>query len=860
MDTIREWLRRVWYLLNRRRLDALLREEMDAHRAEMGEPARFGNTLRLREEAQDVWGWRWLDHLSRDVSYSMRALARTPFFTAVAIVTLAFGVGANLVFFQIVNGLLLQPHPVTDPETLARFNRACCGRGEASSISSALPEPMADFVARRSGVLSAVLTRRSAELVLGLDGVDRVRTAFVSANWFDELGGTAALGRVFEAGDGVGAGTTGVLSFDFWQRHLAGRPDVLGRTIHLNDRPVTVVGVAAAAFPDVGLGSPDVWLPIEGADAFFDVGNGSADSWQSLVDVYGRFAPGLGVAAVREGLRSTLADLSRERPDQVRPDEWLEPLQASLRFMDASERRQVAGIVLVASALTLLVLLVAALDLGNLMLARAVTRVRELGVRSALGASRLRVMRYLMLDGILICVAGGAAGLVLSLVVMRSLVVLAALPRSLDLMPDWRTALVCFGGIALAALVVTVPAAWRVGRRDLALAVRDGGDRATSGLDSVRLRSVLTASQLAGCAILLVFAGQLARGLDRLSAGEIGFDYENVAVLDPSLPVFGLTPAAAFGYWADVRARVTASPEVEMAALVTNAPLGQMRSTSIYVSTPHLIVATLTVEPDFFDLMRIPIVAGRGFRPDDEPGTVAIVSRKVALETYGRLDVAGDRFPRDGGDRTIVGVAGDARLFMPNATGMGEAYGLLSTSAAADAVLLVRARIEVTRLPALMRRASRDALPHVTPVVRLMRMDFAERAQPVRVASAVAASIALLALALACIGVAGIVSFVASRRVKEIGIRLALGASSLAAVRAIVGGAVVTAALGALPGLGVGWLVGHLLAGEPFYAEPMDAWPYAAAALALLLAAGSAAAWPAWRLLRADPTRALRFD
>ncbi len=858
MHTIREWLRRVWYLLNRRRFDALLREEMDAHRAEMREPARFGNTLRLREEAQDVWGWRWLDHLSRDVSYSMRALARTPFFTAVAIVTLAVGVGANLVFFQIVNALLLQPHSVPDPVTLARFNRECCGRGEASSVSSALPGPMADFVARHNGVLSAVLTRRAADLVLGLDGVDSVSAAFVSMNWFDELGGTAALGRVFDPGDDAGA--TCVLSFDFWQRQFAGRPDVVGRTLHLNDRPITVVGVAAAEFPDVGVGGPDVWLPLGGAHAFFGAGTRSADNWETLVDVYGRFAPGLTVAAVREGLRSTLADLSRVRPDQVRPDEWLEPLQASARFMDGSERRQAAGIVLVASALTVLVLLVAALNLGNLMLARAVARVRELGVRSALGASRLRVMRYLILEGAVVCVAGGVAGLVLSVVAMQLLVVLSALPRSLDLIPDWRTALVCFGGIAFTTLVVTVPAAWRVGRHDLALAVRDGGDRATSGLDSVRLRSLLVASQLAGCAILLVFAGQLARGLDRLSAREIGFDYDDVAVLDPSLPAFGLTSAAAFGYWADVRARVAASPEVEATALVRNAPLGQMRSTSTYAGTPHLTVASLTVEPSFFDLMRIPIVAGRGFMPDDAPGTVAIVSRSVALEMYGRPDVAGEVFPRDGGDRTIVGVAGDARLFMPHATGVGEAYGLLSASSAADAVLLARARIEVTRLPALMRGASRDALPNVTPVVRLMRMDFAEHAQPVRVASAVAVSTGLLALALACIGVAGIVSFVATRRVKEIGIRLALGASSLAAVRTIVGGAVTTAALGALPGLGGGWLVGRLLAGEPFYAEPMDGWPYVGAALALLLAAGSAAAWPAWRLLRADPIRALRLD
>jgi hypothetical protein len=178
MEALREWLRRLWYLMNRHRFDEALRNEMEAHRAEMGAPARFGNTLRLREEAQDVWGWGWLDALRRDVAVSVRTLRRSPTFAFVAILTLAVGVGVNLAFFQVVKAVLLQPPAVPSPESLARFNRVCCGAGR-SSVSSLVPQPVADFIRQHSPVLSAVLTRDQMDLAWGPDGVERMRAAFV---------------------------------------------------------------------------------------------------------------------------------------------------------------------------------------------------------------------------------------------------------------------------------------------------------------------------------------------------------------------------------------------------------------------------------------------------------------------------------------------------------------------------------------------------------------------------------------------------------------------------------------------------------------------------------------------------------
>jgi len=862
MDLIGEWLRRVWYLLNRRRFDEALRREMDAHRAEMSRPARFGNALRLREEAQDVWGWLWLDHLVRDVAFSIRTLRRSPLFVAAATLILAVGVGVNLAFFQIVNAVLLQPYPLKDPPTLARFNRICCGRGDASSTITLVPPPMAGYVRRHSAVLSAVLTRRPADVDWGPDGMERVRAAFVSTNWFDELGATATLGRLFhERDDALLARTpVAVLSHDLWQRQFAGRQDAVGQVVLINDRAVTVIGVADPRFADIALPTSAAWLPMAHVDAFFNTGTRSDVDWTGGVELFGRFAPGVSASGVEEGLRATLAELSRDRPNDVRQGEWLEPLLASTRFMGPSERREALSLGIAAGSLTVLVLLIAALNLGNLMLARAISRVREMSIRSALGASRWRSLRYLVLEGGLVAAAGGVTGLGLGLVAAQVLASLSGAPRHVDLMPDWRTALVGGGAIALAALVVSLPAAWRVGRRDLALAVRDGGDRATAGLHSVRLRSLVIACQLAGCGVLLVFAGQMLQGLDRLRSTGLGFDFEDVAVLDPALAEHGMTPEAAFAYWADVRARVEANPGVASTALVTHAPLGSARSTLSYAGVPRLNVHTLSVEPVFFSMMRIPILSGRGFAPGDAPGTVTIVSRTVATRMYGRADVVGEPFPRGGSESVIVGVADDAHLFTPGAPNMGEAYGLLSPSSAANAVLLARARTDAARFPGLMRQASRAAAPHLSPETRLLRDDFAGLLQGPRLASSVAGLTAFLALALACLGITGVVSYVANRRTKEIGIRLALGATSASAVRTLLRGSAAAGVAGATLGLGGGWLVGRLFAGDPLYLEPLNLSPYVAAVVILALSACAAAIWPAIRLLRADPLKALRLD
>jgi predicted permease len=842
--------------MNRRRFEAALRDEMEAHRAAMGEPVRFGNTLHLRERSQDLWGWRRLDAFRQDVVLALRTLRRSPWFTTIAVLILSMGIGVNFAFLRIIDQSLLQPLPLKQPETLARFYRVCCDR-DRSSMTTTVAIPLTDAV-RRSGALAAVLTRRAVGVGWGTDGAERVQAAFVSSNWFDELGGTAAAGRLFHASDsGSFTVDVGVLSYDGWQRMFAGR-DVVGEMVRVNDRPVTVVGVANRDFADVDLNIPDIWLPIEQVDAFFNTSPPSSVNWASGSEFYGRLHAGQSPQAMDERLRAVLADLASREPTHVRPGESFEPLFATERYLDTVERRQAITIATAAGGLTLLVLLIAALNLSNLMLARALSRIREMSIRAALGAGRWRAMRHMVVETVLLAGIGGLAGSGLGVVGARVALHAADLPSSIALAPDPRAAAVFVAVVAVAAIVVVLPAVWFVGRRDLALTGREGGERTTAGRGTVRLRAVLIGGQLTGCAVLLVFAGQMLTGLDRV-VNRIGFEFEDVAVLEPSLAEHGMNAASATSYWSDVKSIVSASPAVEAAVLVDNAPLGGRTSISSYAAVPDLRISTVRVEPEFFALMRIPLRHGRAFERGDS-GDLVIISEKVARLMYGRSNAVGEFFPPDGTRTTVIGVARDAHLFTPHATDVGEAYSRFDAGESNSAALIVRARSQVTALPGVLRQASRTAAPLITPEIRLMRSDYAARAQGPRTASATAVLTALLVLVLATVGIAGVVAYMAELRTKEMGIRMALGATSASVVRTLLGGTAVIGGVGAMLGLGGGWMVGRLFAGQPLYVEPHVVPPYALAAVTMVLSSAGAAIWPAARLLKSDPLKALRVD
>jgi len=855
LDRLAEWGRRIWYLINRRRFEDALRREMESHRERLGEPARFGNTLRLREEARDAWGWHWLDASIRDIRLSARTLRRSPAFSLAAVLILAFGIGINLAFFQLVNAALLRPIAVKDPATLVRFDR----RGPTFS-STGVSAPLARLVESHTTVLSRVLLRqRVKSLAWGPDSSARASAAFVSAAWFDELGAVPAKGRFFETRDDApGSPTVVVVSHAFWVRQLGRRPDIVGATLHVNGQAATVIGVAGADFPDVDLDAVAMWLPLS-QTAFFFQGSTMLEDWNNDVEMYGRLAPGVAIEAATACLRTLLERLRAENPEHIQAGEWLDPHSGLERFLTSREARQVRLAASGAAGIAWLVLTIACLNLSNLTLARTTARIREMTIRVSLGAGRAQVVRHLLIESGVLAVAGALAGLALEQFVLRTLAGTTSTFARTAVQPDWRTGLALVGISCVTMLMVGLLPAWKVARVDLAPATRDGGERMSQGLHGTRLRYVLVAGQIGGSCLLLVLTTQLMRSVQQALADDLGFEFAQVAVFQPSLNAHGFSPAAARRYWIDFRDRLAAYPGVVATALTSEPPLSGGGSASRFRSAQSLRITNLRVEPAFFDVMEVPILAGRRFGPGDDPARTVIISRRVALVMYGTTNVVGQYFPKDTTQGLIIGVAGDAHLMNVRATDAAEQYWPVAAESA-DASFVVRTSGDPAALIRPLRDIARTIDPRVLPDTRLLRDDFQESLRVPRTMSLVATAVGVAAFGLAFLGIVGVVAHGAGLRTKEIGIRLALGARPSSVVRMLLRHTALACGVGLVFGIGAAVALRPLLALPPFFLPSSDPAVHVIVASLFTVMGGVAAIVPVRRTLRADPLKALRQE
>ena len=820
-----------------------------AHRA-------FGNVARIREDARAVWVPPWIDHIGQDLRYAARRLKRAPAFALSAVLILIVGIGLNLAFFQLLNAVALRPLQVADLDTLVRFDRVT-----KQFSSNGIPYPATQFIRQHNGVLSAVLTSTASDVVWGDDPNDRLNALYVSANWFGELGYGAALGRVFgEAQDERSDdGPVIVVSHDFWRTRLASEP-VVGRSARVNDRVATIVGVAPDGFPGLRLGDVDVWLLIHQID-YFNPAMPFKEDWSGFnTQMYGRLRPGVSPAAARAGLQATVRELSRIRPKEFQPDESLQPYSGRDYFRGPRDRAKLRTTAFLVGGLMLVVLLVACANLSNLVLSHSISRLREFSVRAALGATRWRILRQQLGECALLASMAALGGLIVGYWCAKFVAVQISLPSSVDLTPDWRTVLAAGSMALLAMLAIGVVPAWMVSRRDLVAAMKDGGHQTSRGLARARFRLVLIASQVTGCCVLLIVAGSMVRGVQRMLSPEIGFESARVAVLDPLLPRYGIAGEAAWAFWTDVKDRVGALPEVEWLALASHPPVAESANRSIYNDAPRLSVTHTVVEPSFFPLLRIPILGGRNFDASDAAGQTVIVSRRLAVEMYGTLDATGKGFPRSNPQWTIVGVAADAPLVNIAATNVAELYSPVRQNHSGQLVLLARARNNPERLLIPIRTAARQADSRVLPRTWLPGARFEERLQGRRVASVVAAIAGGLALALACFGISGLVGHSVTLRTREIGIRRALGAGDGRVIRLLIRQLTLPIAAGTLVGTAAGVIVGRVLEGEPFYLPAPNAAMPAAAVVLLTISAVVAALIPAARALGSDPLQALRHE
>ena len=825
-----ELWRRLWYLLNRSRFDRELREEMEAHRDMLNMTGnagpRFGNTLRLREEARDAWGWTWLDRLAQDLRFATRLLWRAPSFTVTAIAVLAVGIGLNLAAFQVIDAVALSWLPVRSPETLVKIHRR-----SARSTSTALSYPAFDFYRRNAPALAGAIGVVSGRVTLGDENAPRVEAAFVTVNYFSDLGASPLAGRLLDPGDEApGAEAVVVLAERVWAARFARDPAIVGRSVRVNGTPFTVAGIVADTFVGVDELPASAWIPVVQHHVAFE-GSTLLSDWNSAaVRFYGRTPEGATRAAVEAQLRPAVDALRAARPAAAWDGEWLSLLPAG-RFVTFAEAAP--GLVLV-SALVGLVLLSACMNLGLLVLARTLGRDREFAVRLSVGASRARIVRQLLTEHVLLGALGAAVGCFIAVQATGAIVALTGMPRGLAPHFNLR-ALLAAGVLAvLSSVVFGFAPAWQ--------ALRPSATR------RMRLRSLLLAVQVAAASVLLIVSGLLVRGVTRIVRVPLGFDYQQSLVADPGLESHGMTPAAAATYWRNTEASARQIPGVEATTLTTLAPFGN----KIWIDGGRTVIYHVT--PSYFDTLKIAMKRGRVFQADERG--VVVVSESLARRQWPGEDALGKQYD----ERTVVGVAGDARSVRIGDGSTSECYRPMEARYLAESVMVVRvagkATDAVSSVTSALRADNRRLMPSVVPLEHA----FETKLEGAREFALVASGLGMCALLLAVTGFGGLVAFTVSQRLREIGVRVALGARPSHIVGAIGRQFRTPILCGVVAGSLLAAGVGTILGRELFGVSRLDPFAHGGSLLLFSVVAALAAFPSIRRALRVDPIRTLRHE
>lgn len=824
-----ELWRRLWYLLNRSRFERELREEMEAHRAMVGMKGgtgpRFGNTLRLREEARDEWGWAWLDRLAQDLRFACRLLWRAPAFTLTAIAVLALGVGLNLAAFQVVDTVALSWLPIRLPETLVNLHRRS-PRGTSTSFSY----PAFDFYRQNRSSLTGGMGLVDGGVTLGDDETRRVDVKFVTPNYFSELGAVPLAGRLLDRSDeGMNAGAVIVLSERVWRSRFGGEPSAIGRPLQVNGQPFTVVGVVPHTFVGLDDRSAAAWMPIAQHRIAFP-GSTLLDDWKAdPVRFYARVREGVAPAAAEAELRAAVDGLRTLRPENVWKDEWL-ALRPAGRYVSFEQAAPALALV---GSLVGLVLVAACMNLGLLVLARTLGRDREFAIRLSVGATRGRIIRQLLTEHLLLGVLGASAGCFVAVEAARAVLSISA-PVGLAPHFNLRALLVAALLAVLSSVVFGFAPVWQALRPAVAR--------------RLRLRSILVGVQVAAASALLILSGLLVRGVTRVVRVPLGFDYRQTLLADPDLGSHGMSRGAAEAYWRSVDARIRQVPGVRNVALTTLPPFGNR----VTINGERTIFYHVT--PTYFDTLRIALERGRVFR-DGETG-VALVSDALARRQWPGEDPIGKVY--DG--VTIVGVVAAARTIKVSEHSATECYLAIEPGQLAGAVMVVRVDGAPRAAAATVRAVMRGDDAQLMPSVVLLQEALEDKLEGPRQFALVASTLGICALLLAVTGLGGIVAFTVSQRLHEIGVRVALGARPSHVVRAIARQFTAPVVCGAVAGSVLAAAAGTVLSREMFGVSRLDPLAHGGALLLFALVAAAAALPSMRRALRVNPIQMLRHD
>lgn len=833
---MRELFRRIQYLLNRRRFDAELESDIEFHREMAAREGRnnFGNTLRIREQAREAWGWTWLDRLAQDLSFTLRTLMRSPGFTATAVVLLAIGIGVNVAAFSLFNMVALEPLPVRDPGSLVRLQRR-----SPEIISGEMPYVFAMFYRERARTLSAVMTMAAARLHLE-DDAQPLKTNFVSANFFKELGVTAAYGRLLDPArdEAANAPPVVVLGHQFWERRFAADTQVVGKVIHLDRKPVTIVGVAPYGFSSLDGEDAEVWLPETQHPYFVEGSKVLTDPSDSGIRMWGRLAPGVTAKVAEQELLQLTNQLRKQYPRDVWKDEYIRIDPGGHLHVMEPDMYKVAAMV---SILTLLILAVTCANLGGLQLARGVAREREMGIRLALGASGKRIFRQLFTESLVLAAIGSVAGMLLAWGGLRIVLATTGAPVWLSARPDWRVMAFMTAMVVVSAVLFGFAPALQIARQRQ---------------QKTLARQVLVGTQIAGTAVLLIVASLLVRAAQHALYTNPGFGYERVLSIDPQLGEHGYTPAAAEAYQAQLRSRLQALPGGVSVSMAKLPPLGHsITRIDTEINGRKVAIYPNWVDPEFFHTMEIPIFTGRNFLPDEKHAV--IVSLSLARKQWPGQNPLGQKY---WDTETVVGVAGDAHINAMNDGDTMEIYQPAQTTDMPDMVALVRTTEAPDGLTPMAKAIVQGMDPKLFPEISLLKSAFRKDMKQVELVATSVTLIGLVAVALAGVGILGLVAYTVTQRTKEIAIRMALGAKKADVLASVLRQFAWPVAIGLIAGTALAAGMSQVLRRILYGVSNLDPLSYIAAAATLVAILGIAALLPARRAFRLDLARTLHYE
>ena len=801
----------------------------------------------------------------RDLRYAFRVLRRTPAFTIPAVASLALGIAVDTTMFSVVNALLLRPFGARDDGALVRIGRS---RSHDGSFRSASHEEL-EYLRAHATSFSGIMGHQLESVAIGAaDGAELGSAEIVTANYFSLLGVPARLGRTFSADDErpPAEPALAVVSERFWQVRFGGRHDVLGRTVALNNHPFIIVGVAAqgfrGTFPGVDV---DLWLPASMANT---IAHRPPNAMPSGLMLMGRLRPDASVRHARTEL-----DVLARRMSERDADRGRSFTLATARGIHPGFARIVGPFLMMLMAVVTVVLLIACANVASLLLARASARRGELAVRLASGAGRGRLIRQLLVESSVVAVLGGAGGLLLAIGAVRFLsgFSLAAgptgAPIAFALQLDRRVLLFTLVATALTTLIFGLVPAIQATRVDLISALKDSAS--WFGRRRSRLRAGLLVAEIALSFVLLVAAMLLFQSARNTARIELGFEPDQVVVTSFNLQMVGHGRARIESFYDELLRRARSTEGVERAALAEFIPMGG-RSSTVQLTIPGVTAGNDPISiryngvtDGYFGAIRHPLIRGRDFTPQDRGGPpVAIVNDAMARRFWPSGDALGQhvRLTGDQGDREIVGIAADARygsfggdagpfIFLPLPRYPAMLTVFVRTSAPPAHALAAISRI-TTELDASVApqngQSMREAAALALVPVRVGQLGFG-----------VAGAIALL---LASGGLYGLVAYTLAQRLKEIGIRIALGAGRRQVFETIVGGAVRITAIGVVIGAGLALAATRLLSAILYGVSPTDILTFSGTAAMLAAITVGASYGAARKGMRVDPMVVLRRE